>query len=149
MVEEEISLVKAQVSDLEKVMEFEKIGKSKYFSPYETEKEVKEYLTNSNVFLVKLGKEFIGTASYQSEGDSAYLNGLIISPTQRGKGYATIALHLMLDKVKDFKRIYNRVHPQNTSALLTYLKEDFKIIAWEDNHYGDNEPRLVIEKIKE
>lgn len=137
------------MSDWEKVLEFEKIGKSKYFSPYETQKEVKKYLAESNVFLVKLGKKVIGTISYQPEGESAYFNGLIISPTERGKGYATKALRLMLNKVKNFKRVYNRVHPQNTSALLTYLKEGFKIISWEENHFGDNEPRLIIEKLKE
>jgi ribosomal protein S18 acetylase RimI-like enzyme len=147
MVKEQISLIKAKMDDWQKVLEFEKASKSKFFAALENEKEVKNYLTESQVYFVKLDDNRIGTASYKPEGNSAYMDGLTISPNQREKGYAKIAMHLIMEKVKGYKRAYLRVHPQSTSAIMVYLKEGFQITEWEDNHYGDNEPRLVMEKI--
>jgi ribosomal protein S18 acetylase RimI-like enzyme len=124
MSKRKISLVKARAEDWQKVLGFEKASKSKFFSALKTEKEVKEYLAESQV----------------------YLDGLTISPDQRGKGYAKTVVHLLLGKAKKFKRAYMRVHPENPSVLVILLKEGFKITGWEDNHYGDNEPRLLLEK---
>lgn len=149
MTETQISLVKAKINDWQKVLEFETAGKSRLFAALKNEKEVKDYLGESQVYFVMLGEESIGTVSYKPENDSAYLDSLLINSKHRGKGYAKIALHLIMEKAKDHKRAYLRVHPQNTSAIMVYLKEGFKIIGWEENHYGDNEPRLVMEKNKE
>ncbi|MBU0635560.1 GNAT family N-acetyltransferase [Candidatus Micrarchaeota archaeon] len=146
---EDISLVKAKPDDWSMVLEFERASKSKFFSALETEEEAKNYLAESQVFFVLLGKEAIGTVSYKPEEDSAYMDGLTISPKYRKKGYAKIALHLIMEKAKDYKRAYLRVHPQNSFGVIIYLKEGFRITGWEDNHYGDNEPRLLMEKVTE
>ena len=147
MVNEKISLVSAGINDWQKVLEFEKTSQSKFFAALKNEKEARDYLSESKVFFIKLGKEFIGTASFKPEKDSAYLDGLTIAPNYRGKGYSKIALHLIMEKASSFKRAYLRVHPQNTAGLMIYLKEGFKIISWEENHFGDNEPRVVMEKV--
>lgn len=143
-----LSLVKAQLGDWQKVLEFEQASKSKFFAAMENEKEVKGYLAESEVFLIKAENDFIGTVSFKSEGDSAYMDGLTIAPQYRGKGFAKLAFSMILEKTKGFKRAYVRVHPKNTSAIIIYLKEGFEITAWENNHYGDGEPRLLMGKNK-
>lgn len=148
MAEAQISLVKAKADDWQKVLEFERESKSRFFAALEDEKGVKGYLKESQVYLVKLGNEFIGTASFKPENDSAYMDGLTISKKHRGKGYAKTAMRLIMEKAKGYKRAYLRVHPQNISAITVYLKEGFQITGREDNHYGDNEPRLLMEKAR-
>ena len=143
---EEISLLKAKLADWEKVLSFERESKSKLFAAWQTESEVKKYLVNSEVYFIKVGNDFVGTVSYKPENTSVEMNGLIVSPLYRGKGYAKIAFNLIMKKVKKFKKAHLKVHPQNTSGLLTYLNEGFQIIGWAENPYGDNEPRLLLEK---
>ena len=143
---EEIFLVKAKLDDWQKVLEFERSSKSKLFAAWQTEAEVKKYLSNSEVYFIKLGEEFIGTVSFKSKNTSVEMDGLIVSPLYRGKGYAKFAFNLIMKKVKKFKRAHLKVHPQNTSAVLTYLNEGFQIVGWEENPFGDNEPRLLLEK---
>ncbi|MEK6958423.1 MAG: GNAT family N-acetyltransferase [archaeon] len=145
-IEGQISLVKAKIEDWQKVLEFEKASKSKFFASLENEKQVKDYLAESQVYLIKLGNEFIGTASFKPENDSAYMDGLTISSKHQGKGYAKTAMRSIMKKTKDYKRAYLRVHPRNTSAVIIYLKEGFQITGWEDNHFGDGEPRILMEK---
>ncbi len=146
MAQTKVSLVKAEEKDWLKVLEFELGAKSSTYSAFENEKDVRNYLKESNVFFVKAGKNLIGTASFKAEGDSAYMDGLTISKKYKGKGYGKIAMELIMQKTKGFKKATIRVHPKNTSALIIYLKEGFKVIRWEDNHYGDGEPRLFLEK---
>jgi ribosomal protein S18 acetylase RimI-like enzyme len=146
MVGKEISLVKATKDDWQKVLGFELAAKSEYFSALENEKDVKNYIEESQVFLVKLGNKIIGTASYKPEKDSAYLDGLTIAPEYRGNGYSKKAMALLMNKLKGFKKATIRVHPKNTPAVIVYLKDGFKIINWEENHFGDNQPRLFMEK---
>jgi len=147
MSDEKISLARARICDWQKVLEFEMESKSRFFVALENGEQVKDYLSKSRVYLVKLGRESIGTVSFKPEGDSAYMDGLTICQKHRGKGFAKIAMRLIMEKVRCFRRVYIRVHPQSTPAVMIYLKEGFKPVGWEDNHYGDNEPRLVMEKI--
>ncbi|MDO8627465.1 MAG: GNAT family N-acetyltransferase [Candidatus Diapherotrites archaeon] len=146
MVKKEISLVKAYMKDWQKILEFEKASKSKLYSNFETEKEIKKYLEKSRIYFVKFGKQIIGTTSYKTDNNSACIDGLIISPEQRGKGYAKIVIHLILEKIKNYKKAYLMVHPQNSTAIIIYLKEGFKITKWKNNYFDDNEPRLLLEK---
>jgi len=148
MIDEKLYLRKVEPGEWIKVLKFEKASRSKFFSALENEEEVKQYLSESEVYFVMLGNEPIGTASFKSEGDSAYMDGLTIDPKYRGKGYGKIGIHLIMEKVKKYRRVYLRVHPRNVGGIIVYLKEGFEIFGWEDNHYGDNEPRLLMEKLQ-
>jgi ribosomal protein S18 acetylase RimI-like enzyme len=143
-----ISFVKAKEDDWPKVLQFELAAKSETYSAIENEKDIRAYLKDSNVFFIKLGDALIGTASFKSEkDDSAYLDGLTLLVRYRGSGFGAEAMDLIMEKIKGFKKATIRVHPKNSSALILYLKAGFSIIRWEENHYGDGQPRLFLEKI--
>jgi len=148
VVAQRVSLVRAAEEDWKKVLKFELGSKSKTFAAFENEKDVRKYLRKSNVFFIQVGGKLIGTVSFESEKDkTAYMDGLTISTKYRGKGFGTEAMVLIMEEVKGFKKATKRVHPKNTPALLMYLKYGFEIVRWEDNHYGDGQPRLFLEKI--
>lgn len=146
MAVQKLSLVRANEADWKKVLEFELASKSETYAAFENEKDVRKYLRKSMVFFIKLDKKLIGTASFEPQKDTAYMDGITIAPEYRGKGLGTKAADLIMEKVKGFKQATKRVHPKNTPALLIYLKCGFKIVRWEDNHYGDGQPRLLLEK---
>jgi ribosomal protein S18 acetylase RimI-like enzyme len=59
-----------------------------------------------------------------------------------------LLIRALLDEVGDKKPFELVTHPENTSAIITYLKSGFKIKAWKDNYFGDGQPRILLVKEK-
>ena len=76
--------------------------------------------------------------------DHAYLSGLAIDPRFQGQGIGREASKLILNKLKDIKRINIITHPDNAVALKLYQSLGFIIESRKENYYSDGEPRLVL-----
>lgn len=142
-----ISLKKATLKDVEEITELEKIADSKTYSARVKEDEIKNFIKNDVVFLIKRQDKNIGLVSYEIvKRKTAHINGLVVNPKFRGKGYARQAMLLLLKKMRQFPRIELVVHPRNTPAVSLYLSLGFIIESWKNNYFGDGEPRLVLVK---
>ncbi len=141
-----ITLKRCKNDDWQIVEKMEKVAKSRLFSPFEGEKKIKEYIRKSEVYMILKGDDPIGTVSYEVKKDGHILfNGLVVLPKYRKRGIGSTAIQ------KALKRAGNRkaeliVHPENTVALIIYLKLGFKIKSWKDNYFGDGESRLILWK---
>jgi ribosomal protein S18 acetylase RimI-like enzyme len=117
----------------------------KIFKAYTDEKDAREFLRKSTVYLILLGNTPIGTVSYERKSkDHAYIDTLIILPEYRGHGYASEAFGWLLGQLKEYTKVDLVTHPHNSKALSIYLKYGFVIESWKDNYFGDGEPRLVL-----
>lgn len=147
----ELSFKKLTEDDWKTTTSIEKaVADEKTFKAFTEENEAREYLRKSNVFLVTLDKEPIGTVSYElKDKDRAYIDALTILPEYQGKGYASKVLEWLLIKLKGIKKVDLVTHPHNSKAISIYLKHGFVIEGWKDNYFGDGEPRieLVLTKI--
>ncbi len=142
---ENILLKRATLEDLKEVLDIESVACSKIYFCRRTEQEVKDYINNDIVYLIKRGNIIVGTISYEMKTqDHAYINGLVIKPQYRDQGISKQAVEILLDELRDKKRIDLPVHPHNNPAIMLYLSLGFIIESWEDNHYGDGEPRLIL-----
>lgn len=141
-----LSLQKATMEDVQTLLGIEKttIG-LKTYSGYFTEKEIKEYLDNSVVYLIKKDYKIVGSISYEIKDENhAYLSGLVIKPEFHKQGLAKQALVKLLEKLNGFKVIDLVVHPDNVSALKLYKSFGFVVKDRKENFYGDGEPRLIM-----
>lgn len=142
----EIKFKQVSVEDWELVEKIEKGAASVFYFPCENEEQYKRYIKESKVYLVMYGDKAIGTISYKTEKDGTVLiNSLTILPDYRGKGIATNAMKKLLADLGD-KNYALLVHPENTAALLIYLRLGFVIAAWKDNYFGNGQPRLYLKK---
>jgi ribosomal protein S18 acetylase RimI-like enzyme len=111
--------------------------------------EAKKYLKHSTVYLLYADGKLAGDVSFETEGDEADINGLIVLPQFQQKGIGKYGFDLVLDtlKKKKIKKAKLVTHPENSRALVLYITRGFKIKGWLDNPFGDGEPRLQLEKI--
>lgn len=138
-----LSFKRAALADWETVLFLEKSASSKLFYAFTNEKDVKEYLSKSEVYIVYKSKTPIGTVSFEIKGkDHAYFDALTILPKFRNKGYATMALKWIFKKLDKYKTIDLLTHPHNMAAIKVYLKFGFVIDSWKENSFGDGEPRI-------
>ena len=142
-----ILLEKATLEDLKEIADLEKIAGSKTYSPIIGDSELETYINNESVFLIKRQNVVIGSVAYKIvKRNIAHLDGLIISPKFRRKGFARQTMTIILKKVSQYHRIELSVHPHNNPAIRLYLSLGFVIESWEDNYFGDGEPRLILVK---
>lgn len=143
----ELVFREARDEDWSIVAEMEKSAAgSKFYFPYTEELKVRDYIEKSHVFISFLDEEPVGTISYELKTPNhAELNGLIVHPSQRGNGFAGKALEFIMDRLEG-KKVTTVVHPENNIGIKLYLEAGMTIKAWEDNYYGDGEPRLVMTK---
>lgn len=147
---ENITLRQAINDDWKILAKLEKSAGSKVFHPLTTEKEIKQYIRNSKVFFIILNGNEIGTVSFEEKSDDLiYFDGLTVLPEQRRKGIASCAIKKVLDDIPKGKKFSLVVHPENTSAIIVYLKMGFVIKEWKENYFGDGESRLYLNKSKE
>ena len=140
-----ISLEKATLKDLEIVLDIENFANSKTYFGRHGEQEVRDYIKKDVVYLIKREGFFMGTASYKIKDlNHAHINALIVKPEFRGQGIAKRAMEILLDELKNKKRIDLTVHPHNNIAIALYLSSGFIIELWKDNYFKDGEPRLVM-----
>lgn len=144
---ENLKLRQVHNEDWKTLAMLEKKASSDVFHALSDEKEIKEYIEDSEVFFIVLDDEKIGTISYENKENNIHFNGLTVLNEHRRKGIASWAIKAILEKMSDNKKTINLVvHPQNTPAILVYLKAGFKIDGWKDNYFGDGEPRLSLVK---
>ena len=138
-----LTFQKVGEDDWKTIVSIEKECETITFFAYSKEEDSREYLRNSQVWVIKLGKKAIGTISYEEKSsDHAYIDSMTILPKYQRKGFATEAMKWLLFKLKDYKTVDLVTHPHNNASLRLYLKLGFKISEWKDNYFGDGQPRL-------
>jgi len=142
-----ILLKRATLKDINIIAEIEKVGSSKTYSARISEDELKEYIKNDFVFLIKNKDIIVGLVSFEViKKKTAHCNGLVIYPEFRRKGFGIKAMSIVLKRMSKYPRVELVVHPHNNPAISLYLSMGFIIEAWRDNYFGDGEPRLVLIK---
>jgi ribosomal protein S18 acetylase RimI-like enzyme len=144
-----VELVRATIEDIQTLLEIEKttIG-LKIYSGYFNEKEIKEWISNDIIYLVKSESTIVGSISYEINNENhAHISGLVIRPEFQKQGLAKQAIALLLDELKNFKQLSLAVHPDNHAVKL-YESFGFVIESRKENYFGDGEPRLVMIKNK-
>ena len=142
-----ISLKRATFKDYEEVAKIEKVGSSKTYHAVIRKEKILDYIKKDFVFLIKNGDTVIGLVSFMViKEKTASCNGLVIYPKFRRKGFGIKAMSLVLKKMSKYPRVDLVVHPHNNPAISLYLSLGFIIESWQDNYFGDGEPRIVMVK---
>ena len=111
------------------------------------EAELKKYIEDSFVFLIKTNDTIVGAVSFELKKKRIpNINGLVVYPQFRRKGFAKQAMFSILKKLQKYPQIKLVTHPHNNPAISLYLSLGFTINAWKDDYFGDGEPRLVLIK---
>jgi len=112
--------------------------------PAESVEQIKNYLKDCVVYLGDVDSRPVASFSYEFRGDdSAELMQMMVIPKHQNKGVGKFMLKEFLKLTKG-KIIHLVTHPQNTSAIILYLKFGFQIYNWKDNYFGDGQPRLQL-----
>jgi ribosomal protein S18 acetylase RimI-like enzyme len=112
-----------------------------------TEKEWKEEFNKSNakIYLVTKDGVVVGDTSYEKKNDGLiYLSGLAIDPNFQKQGIGKEVMRLIMEELKNEKKVVLVVHPENSAAIKIYLSFGFVIKNWKDNYYGDGQPRIEL-----
>lgn len=114
-------------------------------TPFKNEKELKNFLAKSEVYLILLDNNPVGYYSYNIEKEEAEILAVVVTPKWQGKGIGSEVLSKIINEIKD-KVVKTKIatHPENIPAIHLYWKFDFKITDWIERYY-DNKPRLVME----
>jgi ribosomal protein S18 acetylase RimI-like enzyme len=144
-----IALQKAhdELDDWQQVLAIEATQKhNKLYHQLDTVEDEKELLKDSEIFFICQGKTIVGYASYDKK--TGEINGLIVLPDYRSQGIGTMAIAELLknQKAHELQTAWLVTHPENNGSLIVYLSNGFKIVGFLDNHFGDGEPRLKLEK---
>jgi ribosomal protein S18 acetylase RimI-like enzyme len=143
---QEITFRQAEITDWGLLFEMEKAATEKrFYFQLESEDECKEFIAESTVFFLMSGEKPIGIVSYKTEGDVTHINGLIVLPEYRRQGVAKSAMEKVLSGSGN-RKFSLTVHPDNIPALMLYLRLGFVITRWQDDCFGDGEPRLYLRK---
>lgn len=124
------------------------IGNRYYHSETEIDK-VKEAYKNSVINLINFNGHLAGLISYEMhEEGAAEVNEVVVMPEFQNRGIGRFSMEKVLDEVKTngAKSAWLVTHPENSPAIVVYLKSGFKINKWIDNAFGDGEPRIRLEK---
>jgi RimJ/RimL family protein N-acetyltransferase len=143
-----LTFLPATEEDWKTVTMIEKACETETFLAYTSEEDSRKYLRQSRVFFIKLGEENIGTISYEEKFvDHAYIDSMTILPEHRRKGYASEAMHWLMEKLVSYKTIDLVTHPRNSASICLYLKLGFIIDSWHDDYFGDGQPRLHLVRL--
>ena len=141
-----LKLKLAVESDWKVLKEMENNASSDFFHALKEEKEIKEYIKNSDVFFITLKNKIVGTISLENKGGDLFnFNGLIVEKSLQRKGIASWAIRKVLEGY-NYQKITLVVHPQNTPAIIVYLRAGFVIKEWKENIFNDGEPRLFLSR---
>lgn len=142
----DIYFKRANIEDWKLLEKIEKAAASPFFQGCIDEAQYKKYLTESQVFFIMAGDDAIGSISYKKiENETMLINGLTVLPDRRRRGIARKAMKKLLADLGN-QNIALYVHPENTPALLIYLRLNFVITDWKDNVLGNGQPRLLLRK---
>lgn len=99
------------------------------------------YLKDCEVYILYDKTRPIGFFAFTDKGE---IKTLVVAPEKQHQGYGKILMGKIFELNKK-KKIYLVTHPQNSNALVFYLKSGFEIYGWKDNYYGDGQPRLLLQ----
>ena len=139
----EIFLEPANIDDWKEVKEIEQKVSNRLFFSFTKEEQFINYLKNSKVFFIEAEGKRVGTISYEVKDDYVEIDSYTLLSDYRGKGIAKEALKQILEKIGP-ATVKLFTHPENTPAIINYLKAGFVIKGWENDHFGDGEPRLLL-----
>ncbi|MFA7319631.1 MAG: GNAT family N-acetyltransferase [Parcubacteria group bacterium] len=141
-----MKLQRATIEDIQALLEIEKttIG-VKTYSRWRDEKEMKERLDSEVVYLIENDGVTVGSISYEIKNENhADISALVVKPEFQRQGLAKQAMELLLEELKNFKKLTLEVHPDNHSVKL-YESFGFVTESRQENYY-DGEPRLIMIK---
>ncbi|CAH7018951.1 GNAT family N-acetyltransferase [Vibrio chagasii] len=72
---------------------------------------------------------------------------LAVDPNYRGMGIGRKLMQHAVEQLPRDARLLLTVDPNNTSACALYASMGFSTIKQEENYFGDDEPRLVMQLI--
>lgn len=112
--------------------------------PAKSIEQLKNYLKNSLIYLCYDDKKPVASFSYElRKNNEVELIQMMVLPGYQKEGVGKFITKKFLKLTKG-KKIYTVTHPQNTPAIILYLKFGFQIYGWKDNYYGDGQPRLQL-----
>ncbi len=137
---------KVSSSEWEKVKKIEQTADTNLFRPYPGEKAFKKTILESVFCFIQQNGETIGLIQYEQKSkNEVYVGDLVVLPEFRNQGIAKLAFKKLFNDLGDEKYSLH-THPQNTPAIISYLKVGFKIMKWVDDYHGTGKPRLYLEK---
>lgn len=149
--EEKIILERAEVGDINKILEIEKdiTGTKLYHGLTGSEDREKDFLDNT-FYLIKKDGRVVGNVAYSmKDKDRAYIRWLGIAKEFQEQGIARKALQTLIEQLKGVEIIELVTHPENTKAIALYRSLGFKQIGEQmENYFGDGEPKIkmILEK---
>src|SRR3989339_154411 len=128
---DKLTYKRATRKDISKLVELDKKCFNRDFDNSFTEKEFETCLTQSgDTGFIYLNKTIIGFYSWVDiDNEESEIVGIAILPEYQKHGYGTTGVKMMLDSLKDKKLGF--------------------VVSWfSKDHYGPNQPRVVLYKIK-
>jgi ribosomal protein S18 acetylase RimI-like enzyme len=124
---------------------FEEKCFNRYFdNVFQNIQELKEYFGKVTVYIAKVNKKAVGYIGYKKKGGNTIeIVALAVLPKYQRKGLAS-ALFGKLLEIEKGKTLSLVVHPENSGAVIFYLKQKFLIKGWLDNYFNDNQPRILM-----
>ncbi|MFA6227050.1 MAG: GNAT family N-acetyltransferase [Candidatus Paceibacterota bacterium] len=142
-----ITLKLATEKDVSIFIELEKsVAHLKVYSAMISEDEVKKEFEKNTIYLIENNNKIVGSIEYEIKNpDHAYISGFVVNPKFQGQGIGREALRLILERLKDIRRIDLVTHPDNP-VLNLYKSFGFVVESRIENYFGDGEPRVVLAK---
>jgi ribosomal protein S18 acetylase RimI-like enzyme len=145
-----ITLERATPADLETYLALERSVSNPVTYPAATDaaEALDEMKKNHRNYFIKKDGQIVGNVTYEMKGDNhASITGLMVVPHYQNQGIGREALKIVLDELKEIKRIDVATHPDNTNALALYQSLGFHTESKEENYWGDDgQPRLILAK---
>ncbi|KKT72744.1 MAG: hypothetical protein UW69_C0082G0003 [Microgenomates group bacterium GW2011_GWA2_44_7] len=105
-----------------------------------------EYLKDCQTFIYFEDNNPVGFYCYSQDNDGlVILKGVGVIPGHQNKGVGRKLMDNFLSRIEG-KKSSLVVHPKNSGAIILYLKCGYKINGWKENYYGDDQPRLLLER---
>ena len=132
--------------DAEKILRFEK--KSDYKDGY-SEKVLRASLNRENGYYLALSEDDLSAIiSFTVSEDFADIEEVLVSPSERKKGYAFSLINKAVEIIKEkgAKKIFLEVRRSNLPAINLYIKAGFNKISERKKYYRDGEDALIFIK---
>ncbi len=145
-----VSLIRASKEELDTVRMINSTLKSSTHTGFLDENDIQDVFKWGAIFLIKVGGETVGTASFRPDRENsgtALLRNLEILQEYQGRGIGTETMQLLLSAVKElgFKKARSRVRPEKDMSLRIHKRLGFEEVG-NDDSFGDGILRLVMEK---
>jgi len=97
-----------------------------------------------DIWLIKDGEgNLVGNIASEKKSGFIEVVGLAILPEYQNKGVGKKALEFVITQ-NSGTELRLVTHPQNTGAIICYLKSGFVIDSWKENYFGDGKHRLLL-----